>query len=432
MKLLVIDSGGRGHSVVWKVAQFSAEEIWCAPGNAGIGQERMQNGMTVQCVPLEITDLAGLLQFALEKRPDLTLVGADDPLALGIVDLFQSHRLRIWGPNSRAARFEASKAYTQWFCERHRVPCAEGISSRSEEDILAYAKQRGWQCVVKADGLALGKGAHMCRTEAQVREAITRVRALGASGDVIVVQEFLQEGRELSLHFFCDGTTARLMPSSVDHKTIDEAGKGLMTGGMGTISPDPALSEDEYSKIAEAIITPWLKGCEQEGIDFRGVLYPGVKLTKDGPKLLEFNARLGDTEAQTHLVRLETDLVEIAEATLAGMLERVDIRWKPVTSACVVLASEGYPGDVSRTNGLVITGLGTLENWPNLKVFHAGTAEKNGTVVTNGGRVLGVTAWAETLAVARLQAYHAVKEIRFDGKIPVFRRDIGGPILELN
>ena len=228
------------------------------------------------------------------------------------------------------------------------MPCAEGISSRSEEDILAYAKQRGWQCVVKADGLALGKGAHMCRTEAQVREAITRVKALGASGDVIVVQEFLQEGREISLHFFCDGTTARLMPSSVDHKTIDEAGKGLMTGGMGTISPDPALSEDEYSKIAEAIITPWLKGCEQEGIDFRGVLYPGVKLTKDGPKLLEFNARLGDTEAQTHLVRLETDLVEIAEATLAGTLERVHIQWKPVTSACVVLASEGYPGDVSK------------------------------------------------------------------------------------
>lgn len=431
MKLLTIDSGGRGHSIVWKVAQFSAEEIWCAPGNAGIGQERMQNGEMVQCVPLQTTDLAGLLQFALEKKPDLTLVGADDPLALGIADIFQSNGLRIWGPNRRAARFEASKAYTQWFCQKYRVPCAEGISSRSEEDILAYAKQRGWQCVVKADGLALGKGAHPCRTETQVREAIVRVRALGASGDIIVVQEFLQ-GRELSLHFFCDGTTTRLMPSSVDHKTIGEGGEGLMTGGMGTISPDLALSEGEYRKIAEAIIMPWREGCAQEGIDFRGVLYPGVKLTKEGPKLLEFNARFGDTEAQTHLVRLETDLVEIAEATLAGELERTDIRWKPITSACVVLASEGYPGDVSKTKGLVITGLDTLENWPNLKVFHAGTAEKNGAVVTNGGRVLGVTAWAETLAVARLQAYRAVKEIRFGGKLPVFRRDIGGPILELN
>lgn len=432
MKLLVIDGGGRGHSVVWKAAQFSAKKIWCAPGNAGIGQERMQNGELVQCVPLQTTDLAGLLQFALEKRPDLTLVGADDPLALGIVDLFQSHGLRIWGPNRRAARFEASKAYTQWFCERHRVPCAEGTFSRHEEDILAYAKRREWQCVVKADGLALGKGAHPCRTEAQVREAIVRVRALpGTSGDIIVVQEFLQEGRELSLHFFCDGMTTRLMPSSVDHKTIDEEGVGLMTGGMGTISPDPALSEEEYSEIADAIITPWLEGCAKEGIDFCGVLYPGVKLTADGPKLLEFNARFGDTEAQTHLVRLETDLVEIAQATLAGTLERVDIRWKPITSVCVVLASEGYPGDVSKTKGRVIIGLERAATFSNVKVFHAGTAlNDQGEFVTAGGRVLGVTAWAETLAVARMQAYRATKAIRFEGG-QHYRRDIGGEPLEM-
>lgn len=431
MKILVIDSGGRGHSTVWKVAQLSAEEIWCAPGNAGIGQERMQNGEMVQCVPLQTTDLAGLLRFALEKKPDLTLVGADDPLALGIVDLFQHNGLRIWGPNRRAARFEASKAYTQWFCEKHRVPCAEGIFSRREEDILAYAERRHWQCVVKADGLALGKGAHPCRTEAQVREAIARVRALGASGDIIVVQEFLQEGRELSLHFFCDGTTARLMPSSVDHKTIDEDGEGLMTGGMGTVSPDPSLSEDEYSEIARIIIQPWLEGCAQEGIDFRGVLYPGVKLTKDGPNLLEFNARFGDSEAQTHLVRLETDLVEIAEATLAGTLDRVDIRWKPITSACVVLASEGYPGDVSKTKGRVITGLERAATLPDVKVFHAGTAlNDQGEFVTAGGRVLGVTGWGENLVTARTKAYHVVRTVYFQGR--QFCRNIGGAIFNMN
>lgn len=432
MKIHVVGGCGRVHAIVWKLLQSArVTALYCAPGNAGIAGEKLLSGDSVICFPIGPADVEKQLALAREQKPDLVICSEDDPLGLGIVDRFQAEGFRIWGPNQQAAKFEYSKAWSQWFCERYGIPCALGESFRKEEDVIAFARKLKWQCVLKADGLALGKGAIVCRTEQEVRSAILAIRKLGPAGDIIVVQELLH-GREISLHFFCDGKTARLMPSSVDHKSIGEGGVGPNTGGMGTVSPDSDLSAEKYLGIASAIVTPWLWGCEQEGIDFRGVLYPGIMLTEDGPKLLEFNARFGDSEAQTHLVRLETDLVEIIKASIDGRLADVDIKWKPVSSVCVVLASEGYPGDSSQEKGKVITGLDALMKYPNLKPFHAGTALRDGNVVVSGGRVLGLTTWAETLGVARLEAYRASREIMFGDKRPVFRRDIGGPILEMD
>lgn len=432
MKIHVVGGCGRVHALVWKFLQsVHLTALYCAPGNAGIAGEKLLDGDSVICFPVEPADVEKQLALAREQKPDLVICSEDDPLGLGIVDRFQAEGFRIWGPNQRAAKFEYSKAWSQWFCEKYRIPCAMGESFRNEVDVLAFARKLKWHCVLKADGLALGKGAIVCHTEQEVRDAISVIRKLGTAGDIIVVQELLQ-GREISLHFFCDGKTARLMPSSVDHKPIGEGGAGLNTGGMGTVSPDPHLSSEEYLGIASTIITRWLWGCEQEGINFRGVLYPGIMLTPEGPKLLEFNARFGDTETQTHLVRLETDLLEIVDVSIDGRLADIDIKWKPISSVCVVLASEGYPGDSSQEKEKVITGLDALMKYQNLKPFHAGTALRDGNVVVNGGRVLGLTTWAETLDVARLEAYHAAREIMFDNRRPVFRRDIGGPILNVD
>lgn len=432
MKIHLVGGGGRVHAIVWKLLQsLHITALYCAPGNAGIAGEVLLNGNKVICFPVAAADVKGQLALAKAQKADLTICSEDDPLGLGIVDCFQAEGFRIWGPNKKAARFEVSKAYAQWFCEKYHVPCAAGPSYRDEREVREHARCLNWQCVIKADGLALGKGARICRNEQQVYDAIAYVRKLGPSGDIFVIQELLK-GREISLHFFCDGKTARLMPSSVDHKAIGENNEGDNTGGMGTYSPDSNLTDEEYSAIAEKIILPWGEGCAAERIDFRGVLYPGIMLTDEGPMLLEFNTRFGDTEAQTHLVRLETDLVEIVQASIDQNLDGLAISWRPVSSVCVVAASEGYPGDVSKSKGRVITGLDTLARYPNLKAFHAGTARKNDDIVVNGGRVLGVTAWAETLGVARLQAYRAMNKIRFGGERPIFRRDIGGPILDLS
>ncbi|MSU55859.1 MAG: phosphoribosylamine--glycine ligase [Candidatus Taylorbacteria bacterium] len=431
MKIHVVGGCGRVHALVWKLLQsMQVTALYCAPGNAGIAGEKLLNGDAVVCFPVGPADVEKQLVLAKEQKPDLVICSEEDPLGLGIVDRFQAGGFRIWGQNQRAAKFECSKAWSQWFCEQYGVPCAMGESFRSEADVLAFARRLRWQCVLKADGLALGKGAFVCHTEQEVRDAISVIRKLGPAGELIVVQELLQ-GRETSLHFFCDGRTAQLMPSSVDHKSIGEAGVGPNTGGMGTVSPDPHLTSEEYLDIAKAIMTPWLIGCKKEGIDFRGVLYPGVMLTAQGPKVLEFNARFGDSEAQTHLVRLETDLVEIIQASIDGNLCNLDITWKPGSSVCVVLASKGYPGDSSKEKGRMISGLNTLTQYPNLKPFHAGTTLREGNVVVNGGRVLGLTTWAETLEEARLTAYRAANEIRFGNERPIFRCDIGGPILNL-
>ena len=425
MKLLVIGSGGREHALVWKLARSPhATRLWCAPGNAGIAEETLAaNGRPVECLPLAADDLPGLLAFAQGEKVDLTVVGPDNPLAAGVVDLFQANGLRIWGPNQRAAQFESSKVFAQEFMRRHGVPTAEAGTFQEPGPARAFAASLGGRCAVKADGLALGKGVLICRSVAEADEAIDEIlvgQAFGAAGTRIVIQELL-EGTEISLHALCDGRTAKLFPTAQDHKRALDGDLGLNTGGMGTYSPTPFVTPAGLAALHEAILTPWLRGCAAEGIDFRGLLYPGVMLTANGPKVLEFNARFGDPETQVYLPRLENDLVEVLAASVDGTLDQVELRWSEAAAVCVVMASGGYPGPV--TKGKVIRGLTAAAQMPHTKVFHAGTARKGADTVTNGGRVLGVTAWGAGLAAARAAAYAAVEQIEFEGA--QIRRDIG-------
>ncbi|MEP6662268.1 MAG: phosphoribosylamine--glycine ligase [Verrucomicrobiota bacterium] len=423
MKLLVIGSGGREHALVWKLAQSPhASQLYCAPGNAGTSDERLLNGLPVINVNLAADDLAGLLAFAQERKIDLTIVGPDNPLALGVVDLFQKNGLRIWGPNQKAAQFESSKVFAQKFMEKYGIPTARSGTFVNPKHANNFAVSLGGRCAVKADGLALGKGVIVCSEIAEADRAIDEIlvsKAFGNAGATIVIQEFL-EGTEISLHALCDGKTAKLFPTSQDHKRIFDGDKGLNTGGMGTYSPTPFLTETELAEVGRKILYPWLRGCAEEGIDFRGILYPGVMLTKDGPKVIEFNARFGDPETQVYLTRLESDLVELLDASVSGTLEKMELKWKPGAAVCVVMASGGYPGDYEK--GKNITGLIPASRLPNAKVFHAGTIQKEKQILTNGGRVLGVTAWEKDLRTAQKTAYAAVEKIHFDGA--QFRRDI--------
>jgi phosphoribosylamine---glycine ligase len=424
MRILVIGSGGREHALVWKLAQSGrVKDLWCAPGNAGIGGERLaRNGSLVECVRVSAEDLPRLLSLARERHPDLTVVGPDNPLAMGIVDLFQNNGFRIWGPNQKAAQFEASKVFSQRFMEQHGIPTARSAVFNERKAARDFAADLDGKCAVKADGLALGKGVLVCRSMPEAEQAIDEIlvhRAFGSAGAHIVIQELL-EGTEISLHALCDGRTARLFPTSQDHKRALDGDRGLNTGGMGTYSPVPFLSPAELAQAGEQILGRWLRGCVAEGIDFHGIIYPGLMLTAGGPKVLEFNARFGDPETQVYLTRLENDLLELIDASIDGTLERVTLRWSPMASVCVVMASAGYPGGYEK--GKTIEGLAAADALPQTKVFHAGTANAGDRVVTNGGRVLGVTAWASDLGRAREAAYVAVQKIRFEGAH--FRRDI--------
>src|SRR5258708_205181 len=391
MKILVIGSGGREHALVWKLAQSPhPARLWCAPGNAGIARERLsKNGEAVKRVGLSPEDLPGLVSFAQKEKGAFRVVGTDNPLALGIADVFQKHGLRIWGPNQKAAQFESSKAFSQGFMERHGIPTAKSGTFDQAVGAMAYADSLGGCCAVKADGLALGKGVLICRGMAEARRAITEMLSgnlVGAAGRRIVVQELL-EGTEISLHAICDGRTTRLFPTAQDHKRALDGDLGLNTGGMGTYTPTPFVSERELVDLGKAILDPWQRGCLDEGIDFRGILYPGVMLTRTGPRVLEFNARFGDRETQVYLPRLETDLVELLEASVNGTLDRVELKWNAMTTVCIVMASAGYPGGYEK--GKVIEGLEEVETLPQTKVFHAGTAFEAGQWLTKGGRVLG-------------------------------------------
>jgi phosphoribosylamine--glycine ligase len=430
MKLLVIGSGGREHALVWKLAQSPlVTRMWCAPGNAGIGEEGLaKTGALVECAAVGAEDLPKLLAFAQQERPDFTVVGPDNPLAAGVVDLFQANGFKIWGPNQRAAQFEASKAFSQDFMERHGIPTAAAGTFSEVAAAKKFCAALGGRCVVKADGLALGKGVLICTSPAQAEAAVDEImvsKAFGSAGQRIVIQELL-EGMEISLHALCDGKVAKLFPTSQDHKRALDGDAGLNTGGMGTYSPAPFLSDTELKSVGDAILQPWLRGCAADGIDFRGLLYPGVMLTKSGPKVLEFNARFGDPETQVYLTRLENDLVELLLASSEGRLADHELRWSDHASVCVVMASGGYPG--SYPKGKVITGIATANARPNTKVFHAGTTKKDGQTATNGGRVLGVTAWAKDLAAARNAAYAAVEKIQFEGAH--FRSDIAAKALK--
>lgn len=424
MKILVVGSGGREHALVWKLAQSPhVTQMWCAPGNAGIALERLsKNGAAVECVNLGAEDLPKLLAFAQENKPALTVIGPDNPLALGIVDLFQKHGLRIWGPNQKAAQFESSKVFSQRFMEEHGIPTARSGTFSEAEPAKAFAASLGGRCAVKADGLALGKGVLICANVAEANRAVDEIlvgKSFGSAGSQIVIQEFL-EGVEISLHALCDGKTATLFPTSQDHKRALDGDLGLNTGGMGTYSPTPFLTDTELAEAGRSILEPWVNGCVAEGIDFRGILYPGIIVTKDGPKVLEFNARFGDPETQVYLTRLENDLVEVLDASVDGTLDRVELKWSPMASVCVVMASGGYPGAYQK--GKAIDGLEAAAALSNVKVFHAGTARAGDSIVTNGGRVLGVTAWADTVRSAQAAAYSAVEKVHFDGA--QFRRDI--------
>ena len=425
MQILVIGSGGREHALVWKLAQSPhVTQMRCAPGNAGIGRERLaKTGALVECVNIGAEDLPKLLTFAQEHKMDLTVVGPDNPLALGVVDLFQNNGMRIWGPNQKAAQFESSKSFSQTFMETHGIPTARAKTFADTAAAKAFAAELDGRCAVKADGLALGKGVLICGNAAEANKAIDDIlvaKSFGTAGAKIVIQEFL-EGVEISLHAICDGKTAKLFPTSQDHKRALDGDKGLNTGGMGTYSPTPFLSDAELKRVGDAILNPWLHGCAGEGIDFRGILYPGVMLTKDGPRVFEFNARFGDPETQVYLTRLENDLVEVLYASVNGALDRIELKWKSETSVCVAMASGGYPGHYEK--GKPVRGLDEVAKIPGVKVFHAGTALKDGQMVTSGGRVLGVTALGKDLAAARAAAYAAVEKIHFDGAC--FRRDIG-------
>jgi phosphoribosylamine--glycine ligase len=424
MKILVIGSGGREHTLVWKLAQSPhVTQMWCAPGNAGTLVEQLTlNQLVCENVNISAEDLPRLLAFAQEKKADLTVVGPDNPLALGIVDLFQKHGLRIWGVNQKAAQFESSKVFSQKFMEAHGIPTAAAGTFDEVAAAKRFCATLGGRCVVKADGLALGKGVLMCTTQAEAERAVDEImvsKAFGAAGARVVIQEFL-EGMEVSMHALCDGKVAKIFPTSQDHKRALDGDLGLNTGGMGTYSPTPFLTDAELATAAHAILDPFMKGCAAEGIDFRGLLYPGIMLTKGGPKVLEFNARFGDPETQVYLTRLENDLVELLEASVSGTLSGVELKWSPQASVCVVMASAGYPG--SYPKGKVITGIEAANALPGTKVFHAGTARAGDQIVTNGGRVLGVTALGKDIKAAQAAAYAAVEKIRFEGA--QFRRDI--------
>ena len=429
MKLLVIGSGGREHALVWKLTQSAhLTQLWCAPGNAGIAQEAAaKTGKPVECVPIAAEDLPGLLAFAQDKKIDLTVVGPDNPLALGIVDLFQRQGLKIWGVNQKAAQFESSKVFSQKFMEKYGIPTASAGTFSEAGPAKAFCATLGGKCVVKADGLALGKGVLICSNPAEAEKAVDEImvgKAFGAAGARVVIQEFL-EGVEVSMHALCDGRTAKIFPTSQDHKRALDGDRGLNTGGMGTYSPTPFLTDAQLADTARQVLEPFMRGCVAEGIDYRGILYPGVMLTQSGPKILEFNARFGDPETQVYLTRLKNDLIELLAASVDGTLDKIELEWRPEASVCVVMASGGYPGNYPK--GKIISGLDAANALSHTKVFHAGTALKGGRIVTNGGRVLGVTALGKDLRAAQAAAYAAVETIHFEDA--QFRRDIGAKAL---
>ena len=415
MKILVIGGGGREHALVWKLRQSPrVTALYCAPGNAGIAQD-------ATCVPLKISDHPALIAFAETEKIDLTVVGPDDALAAGLVDAFQARGLRIFGPTQAAARLESSKVFAKAFMERHGIPTARSRSFEDSAEAHRYCQQLSYPLVIKADGLALGKGVIVAQSPWSAAMAIYQImerRRFGEAGRRVVVEEFL-EGEECSIHALVDGLSYLLFPGAQDHKRAYDQDQGPNTGGMGTFSPPDRLMTPELEKqIRHEVLDRFIAGLKADGIEYRGMLFPGLMITADGPKVLEFNCRFGDPETQVLLTRLEGDLLPLLEATLEGQLEATQARWKPQPAVCVVMASGGYPGDYA--TGKTIEGLEAVQD--GVTVFHAGTRRGDGAVQTAGGRVLGVTALGDDLPAARARAYEGVDRIHFEGA--QFRRDI--------
>lgn len=417
MKVLVVGSGGREHSLVWKIAASPrVSRVYCAPGNAGIGN-------IADLVAISADDVASLVRFAHDEAIDLTVVGPEVPLTLGIADEFQARGMRLFGPNKSAARLEGSKTFTKELLRRNSIPTAYFGAFTDGDEAKRYLHEVGAPIVVKADGLAAGKGVIVCSVIKEAEEAIDEImggRIFGDAGERIVVEEFL-EGEEVSFIGLTDGTTVLPLASSQDHKRALDGDRGPNTGGMGAYSPAPVVSGALNDRLMREVMEPVVAALRQAKIDFRGVLYAGIMVTENGPKVLEFNVRFGDPECQPLMLRLKTDLVDLMDACIDGQLADAKIEWDPRAAACVVLSAAGYPGNYEK--GQPIRGLEQLKDWPSGMVFHAGTAKRNDTIVTNGGRVLGVTALGDTIADAVAEAYRATELIQWDGMH--YRRDIG-------
>ena len=417
MNVLVIGSGGREHALVWKVAQSRhAGRISCAPGNAGIAK-------IAECVPISADDIQSLYTFAKEKEIGLTIVGPEAPLVLGIVDLFRKEGLRIFGPLSYAAQLEGSKAFSKRIMLKYGIPTAEARVFTDHEKAINYIREYGVPIVVKADGLAAGKGVMVCTKEDEAISAVNMImseRCFGDAGSQVVIEECL-EGEEASFLVFSDGNTVIPMPPSQDHKRALDNDEGPNTGGMGAYSPVPMIDTEMQDRIMKEVMLPAVNALKVEGCPYEGILYAGIMLTPEGPKVLEFNCRFGDPEAQPILMRLQSDILDIMNAVVDKKLDSTDIEWSNKSSVCVVVAAGGYPGKYS--TGQVINGLDSLEDMKDLIVFHAGTKSVGGKIVTAGGRVLGVTAVGNDINEAIDRAYEGIGRINFDGM--QFRRDIG-------
>ena len=416
-RVLVTGSGGREHALAWKLSQSpQVEKIYAAPGNAGTAQ-------VGENVPIAAEDVGKLVEFAKANRIDFTVVGPDDALAAGVVDAFEAAGLKIFGPRAKAARLESSKAFAKEFLRRHGIPTADYREFTDCAEALDFCRSAKYPLVVKADGLALGKGVIIAQNLAEAEGAVRMCLvdgAFGAAGKRIVIEEFL-EGVECSIHALVDGSSYLLLPDCRDHKKAFDGNLGPNTGGMGTISPSGSVDEALRARICREILDPFLEGIQKDGLAFRGMLFPGLMLTAEGPKVLEFNCRWGDPETQVLVRRLKSDLLPLLEASVEGTLSASAPEWEARAAVCVILASGGYPGSYEK--GKAIFGLESADELDDVVVFQAGTKVQDGQILTNGGRVLGVTALAQNLPGARALAYQAADRISFDGMQR--RNDIG-------
>lgn len=423
MKVLVVGSGGREHAIVTSVAKSPrVDKIYCAPGNAGIAA-------VAECVPIGAMEFDKLVAFAKEKEIDFTIIGMDDPLVGGIVDVFEAEGLKVFGPNKKAAILEGSKAFSKDLMKKYKIPTAAYENFTDSKAALAYLEKAKFPIVLKADGLALGKGVLICNTLEEAKAGVKEImedKKFGASGNTMVVEEFMT-GREVSVLSFVDGKTIKIMSSAQDHKRAKDGDQGLNTGGMGNFSPSPFYTKEVDEFCQKYIYQATVDAMAKEGRPFKGVIFFGLMLTEDGPKVLEYNARFGDPEAQVVLPRMKNDIIDVMEACVDGKLDTIDLQFEDNAAVCVVLASDGYP--VSYEKGFEITGLHNFDNKEGYYCFHAGTKfDDNGKIVTNGGRVLGVTAKGATLKEARANAYEATEWVDFANKY--MRHDIGKAIDE--
>lgn len=423
MKVLIIGSGGREHAIAWKVAQSSrVDKIYCAPGNAGIAE-------IAECVNIKAMEFDKLVKFAKDNAIDLTVVGMDDPLVGGIVDAFEAEGLRVFGPRRNAAILEGSKAFSKDLMKKYSIPTAAYETFTSAEEAKKYLETSEYPIVLKADGLALGKGVLICQTKEEAMEGVNELmldKKFGSAGNTIVIEEFMT-GREVSVLSFVDGSTIKIMSSAQDHKRAKDGDQGLNTGGMGNFSPSPFYTKEVDDFCKTHIYQATVDAMKAEGRPFKGVIFFGLMLTPKGPRVLEYNARFGDPEAQVVLPRMENDIIDVFEACIDGTLDKIDLKFSDKAAVCVVLASDGYP--VSYEKGFEITGMENFKGKDGYYLFHAGSAfNAEGKVVTNGGRVLGVTALGDTLKEARANAYKAVEWVDFKNKY--MRHDIGKAIDE--